>query len=281
MKMIVTGSSGLVGRALVSHVAAEGETVVGLDHATLDITNSSAIQSAFTAERPDVVVNCAAWTDVDGCESDRDHAMAANAQGPELLALECRNIGALFITISTDYVFDGAKEGFYTQSDEPNPLSVYGVSKLDGERRAQAAWDRTIIVRSGYIFGSGGTNFLSTLIPRASRGERLTAITDMVGTPTYAADLAARIYDLAHLDRPAIYHVVNAGDGASFADFAACALEKAGLDGDLLQLTTLDSLGRPAPRPRNSRLRCLLSEGLGLEPLPFWQDSLSQFIALD
>jgi len=144
-----------------------------------------------------------------------------------------------------------------------------------------AAWDRTIIVRSGYIFGSGGTNFLSTLIPRASRGERLTAINDMVGTPTYAADLAARIYELARLDSPAIYHVVNAGDGASFADFAACALEKAGFDNHLLQLTTLDSLGRPAPRPRNSRLRCLLSEGLGLEPLPFWQDSVAQFIALD
>ena len=279
--MIVTGASGLVGRALVSHVAAEGETVVGFDHATLDITNSSAIESTFTAERPDVVVNCAAWTDVDGCESDRRHAMAANAEGPELLARGCREIEALFITISTDYVFDGAKEGFYTQSDEPNPLSVYGVSKVDGERRAVAAWDRTIVVRSGYIFGSGGTNFLSTLIPRASRGDRLTAITDMIGTPTYAADLAARIYELARLDRPAIYHVVNAGDGASFADFAACALEKAGLDGDLLQLTTLDSLKRPAPRPRNSRLRCLLSEELGLEPLPFWQDSVAQFVALD
>jgi dTDP-4-dehydrorhamnose reductase len=281
LKVIVTGSSGLVGRAVVSHVAAEGETVVGLDHATLDITNPSAIQSTLTAERPDVVVNCAAWTDVDGCESDREHAMAANALGPELLAQGCRNIEALFITISTDYVFDGAKEGFYTQSDEPNPLSAYGVSKLEGERRAQAAWDRSVIVRTGYIFGSGGTNFLSTLIPRASRGERLTAITDMVGTPTYAPDLAGRIYELARLDRPAIYHVVNAGEGASFADFAACALEKAGFEEDLLQLTTLDSLGRPAPRPRNSKLRCLLSDSLGLEPLPLWQDSLSQFIALD
>lgn len=281
MKVIVTGSSGLVGRAVVSHVAAEGETVVGFDHAALDITDESAIEKTFAFERPEVVVNCAAWTDVDGCESDREHAMAANAQGPQLLATACRKIDALFITISTDYVFDGTKEGFYTQRDEPNPLSVYGVSKLEGERRAQAAWARTIVVRSGYIFGAGGTNFLSTLISRASRGERLTAITDTVGTPTYAADLAARIYDLARLDRPDLYHVVNAGEGASFADFASCALEKAGLSDDLLQLVTLESLGRPAPRPRNSRLRCLVSEALGLEPLPFWQDSLSQFIASD
>lgn len=279
MKVIVTGSSGLVGRALVSHITAEGESVVGLNHAALDITDESAIEKTFASERPEVVVNCAAWTDVDGCEFDRQHAMAANARGPELLARACRKIGALLITISTDYVFDGTKEGFYTQRDEPNPLSVYGVSKLEGERRAQAAWARTIIVRSGYIFGAGGTNFLSTLISRASRGERLTAITDTVGTPTYAADLAARIFDLARLDRADLYHVVNAGDGASFADFASCALEKAGLSDDLLQLATLESLGRPAPRPRNSKLRCLLSEALGLEPLPFWQDSLSQFIA--
>lgn len=281
MKVIVMGSAGLVGRAMVSCVEAEGEAAAGFDHSTLDITDESAIEGAFASERPDVVINCAAWTDVDGCEMDRDRAMVANAHGPELLALACRKAGALFITISTDYVFDGTKDGFYTQRDQPNPLSVYGVSKLEGEQRAQAAWARTIVVRSGYIFGLGGTNFLSTLIARASRGERLTAITDTLGTPTYAADLAARIYDLARLDRPDIYHVVNAGNGASFADFASCALEKAGFNGDLLQPVTLESLRRPAPRPRNSRLRCLLSEAVGLEPLPFWQDSLSQFIAAD
>ena len=281
MKVVVTGASGLVGRAVVSHVAAAGESVVGFDHRTLDITSPSAIKNIFTSEHPQVVVNCAAWTDVDGCESDRERAMAANAQGPELLAIGCRKIGALLITISTDYVFDGSKEGFYTQQDEPRPISVYGVAKLEGERRAQAAWARTIVVRSGYIFGAGGTNFLSTLISRANRGEPLKAITDMVGTPTYAVDLAARIYDLALRERPDIYHVVNAGAGASFADFAFCALEKAGLSDDLLQSVTIESLGRPAPRPRNSRLRCLLSEKLGLEPLPFWQDSLAQFIAAE
>ena len=281
MKVVVTGALGLVGRAVVSHVAAEGESVVGFDHSALDITNRSAIENAFASEHPEVVVNCAAWTDVDGCESDRERAMAANAQGPELLAMGCSKIGALFITISTDYVFDGTKEGFYTQQDEPRPISVYGVSKLEGERRAQAAWARTIVVRSGYIFGAGGRNFLSTLISRASRGEPVKAIKDMVGTPTYAVDLAARIYDLARLDRPNLYHVVNAGDGASFADFASCALEKAGLSNNLLQPVSLDSLERPAPRPRNSRLRCLLSEDLGLEPLPLWQDSLAQFIAAE
>lgn len=281
MKVIVTGASGLVGRAVVAHVAAEGETALGFDHAGLDVSDEAAIENTVVSERPDVVVNCAAWTDVDGCESHREHALAANARGPELLALACRKIDALFIHISTDYVFDGTKQGFYTQEDGPNPISMYGVSKLEGERRARAAWARTIIVRSGYIFGVGGTNFLSTLIARASRGERLMAIMDAEGTPTYATDLASRILDLARLDRPDLYHVVNAGEGVSFAEFAASALEKAGFEEDLLQPITLDSLDRPARRPRNSRLRCLVSEALGLEPLPYWQDSLSQFIAAD
>jgi dTDP-4-dehydrorhamnose reductase len=281
LKVIVTGSSGLVGRAVVSHAAGEGQTVLGFDHSGLDVSDAEAIDNALLSERPDVVVNCAAWTDVDGCEFNREHALAANAQGPELLALACSKIDALFIHISTDYVFDGTKQGFYTQEDQPNPISVYGASKLEGELRARAAWPRTIIVRSGYIFGAGGTNFLSTLIARASRGERLMAITDTEGTPTYAQDLAGRILDLARLDRPDLYHVVNAGDGVSFAEFAASALEKAGFEQNLLQPITLESLGRPAPRPRNSRLRCVVSEAIGLEPLPNWQDSLSQFIAAD
>src|SRR5262249_35169276 len=157
-------------------------------------------RTVFTEKRPEVVINCAAWTDVDGCESDPAHAERANALGPELLAISCRETDALLITISTDYVFDGTKQGFYTQHDQPNPISVYGKSKLDGERRAQAAWARTIVIRSGYIFGNGGKNFLSTLLSRAARKEPLRAISDMVGTPTYAPDLAERLRALAVLD---------------------------------------------------------------------------------
>ncbi|HJZ80948.1 MAG TPA: NAD(P)-dependent oxidoreductase, partial [Pyrinomonadaceae bacterium] len=223
--------------------------------------------------------NCAAWTDVDGCETNRDHAISANARGPELLALACRKIGALLITISTDYVFDGNKDGFYTQRDQPNPLSVYGVSKLEGERRAQTAWANTMVVRSGYIFGSGGTNFLSALVPRLRRGERLKAISNMVGTPTYAPDLAARISELARLNVPGIFHVVNAGDGASFAEFAGLAVKMGGLEPNLIEDVPLEALRRPAPRPRNSKLRCVLSEAMGLKPLPSWQDGLGRFLA--
>src|SRR6266446_6399263 len=274
---MVTGAGGLVGRAVVSHCSNQGERVIALDHGGLDIAHASNVNAAFDRERPDVVVNCGAWTDVDGCEVDPERAQNINARGPELLALACRRAGALLITISTDYVFDGEKDGFYTQRDQPNPQSVYAVSKLAGERRAQIAWARSIIVRSGYIFGPGGTNFLSSILKRARRGERLLAINDTFGTPTYAPDLARQLHRLAQLDLPGTYHVVNAGEGCTFEGFARSAFAIANLDPGLLESVSMNALRRPAPRPRNSRLRCLLSEAIGLDPLPYWEDALRDF----
>jgi dTDP-4-dehydrorhamnose reductase len=279
LKVLVTGAGGVVGRAVSDHCASEGDEVSAFDHRTLDITDAESVNRAVRAARPEVVINCAAWTDVDGCESDLEHAHQANARGPELLATACRDVDAQLITISTDYVFDGKKDGFYTQQDQPNPLSVYGSSKLEGERRAQLAWGRTTVVRSGYIFGLGGSNFLSTILQRGRRGERLKAISDMTGTPTYARDLARRLRELAQVDSPAIYHVVNAGSGVSFEEFARQALAFAGIDDRCLQTVSLAELNRRAPRPRNSRLRCLLSEGVGLDQLPNWRDALSHFVA--
>ena len=280
MRVLVTGAGGLVGCAVSEHCAARGDDVFGFDHRSLDISDPASLRATFAEKKPDVVINCAAWTDVDGCESDRAHAERANALGPELLAKACGGIDALLITISTDYVFDGTKQGFYTQRDQPKPISVYGHAKLEGERRAQAAWARTIIVRSGYIFGEGGKNFLSTLVARAARHEPLKAISDMVGTPTYAPDLARRLRELAALDLPGLFHVVNAGDGASFETFARSALEIAGLTSTPLQAVSLDDLRRPAPRPRNSRLRCLWSEALHLDPMPHWTEALHTFVNL-
>jgi dTDP-4-dehydrorhamnose reductase len=279
VKALITGAGGMLGRAVAEIFEREGEQIVALVHATLDITDERAVNATFNNEVPEVVINCAAWTDVDTCELDQDRASNVNARGPELLALACRRLGALFITISTDYVFDGEKDGFYTQRDQPNPQSAYAVSKLEGERRAQTAWARTIVVRSGYIFGAGGKNFLSSVVARARRGERLKAISDSFGTPTYALDLAHQLHRLALLDLPGTYHVVNDGEGASFEQFARLAVEAAGLEGDLVEGIGLHALGRPASRPRNSRLKCLLSEAIGLDSLPFWQDAVRDFVA--
>jgi len=270
-----------VGTALAEHCLSRGDAVISYDHEGLDITDSDAVESIVVDQRPEVVINCAAWTDVDGCESNADKAWQANAYGPETLACAALLANAAFITISTDYVFDGEKDGFYTQRDQPRPIGVYGSSKLEGERRAQAANARTIVVRSGYIFGRAGKNFLSTVVSRAARGEKLTAISDYWGTPTYGHDLAVRLRELAALDLPGIYHVVNSGDGASFETFTRDALKLAGLSSDTIGVVSGADLNRPAPRPRNSRLKCLLSEAIGLSPLPHWHDALSRFVSTD
>jgi dTDP-4-dehydrorhamnose reductase len=270
----------MVGRAVSDHCRALGDLVFPYDHQSLDISDGDSVSDALQRDQPEVVINCAAWTDVDGCERDHERAFAANAAGPENLAQSSREINAVLITISTDYVFNGNKEGFYTQRDQPAPESVYGLSKLEGERRAQLAYARTIVVRTGFVFGPGGSNFLSTIIERARRGEQLKAIRDAYGTPTYAPDLAQRLRELAKLDLPGTFHVVNDGAGVSFEEFARAALDLSGHGATTLETVEMNSLNRPAPRPRNSRLKCLLSEAIGLAPLPFWKDSLESFAAL-
>ena len=272
----------MVGRALVQHCEVLGDEVFGCDHRALDISDPDAVMQTILAKRPDAVINCAAWTDVDGCELNHDRAYAANAAGPENLATACAATGARFVTVSTDYVFDGKKDGFYVQTDIPNPISVYGRSKLDGEVRAQAAHpDGTSVVRTGFVFGVGGTNFLSTIVERARRGEKLKAISDSYGTPTYAWDLAVRLRELAELGSSGVFHVVNRGNGVSYEEFARVALNFCGFASTNLETVKMDSLSRPAPRPRNSRLRCLTSEGLGLTPLPLWEDSLKEYLVFD
>lgn len=280
MKVLVTGSSGLVGRAVVEHCEAQRDDVFSCTHKSLDITDAASVDTKLEDLRPDAVINCAAWTDVDGCELDPSRAQTANANGPENLAKASRKFGAVFVTISTDYVFDGTKEGFYTQRDDPNPKSVYGVSKLEGERRAQLAYARTIVVRTGFIFGTGGKNFLTAIVERPWKNQKLKVISDAWGTPTYGRDLASRLRELAQLDLPGVFHVVNAGLGASYEEFARIALKARGCHEVSLEAVSMESLARPAPRPRNSRLKCLLSEATGLEPLPEWQDALMDFIAL-
>ena len=280
MRILITGSKGLVGRALVEHCLARGDEVLSYDHKGLDIADADAVETVIVAGRPDAVINCAALTDVDGCERDPEKARQVNALGPENLARASRKADAVLVTISTDYVFDGRKEGFYTQRDQPNPISIYGNAKLEGEQRAQAEHARTIVVRTGYIFGPGGKNFLSNVVSLAERGVKLKAISDYWGTPTYGRDLAHRLRELAQLDLPGVYHVVNSGDGASFETFSVEALRLAGLSTDVLEIIEGDSLGRPAPRPRNSRMKCLISEAIGLAPLPPWQESLAHFITI-
>ena len=278
MKILITGSGGLVGRALTEHCRNSEDEVIALTRAELDVSDAVQVTSCLEENTPQVVINCAAWTDVDACESDPDRCYQVNAAGPANLAIACHRISAMLITISTDYVFDGTKDGFYTQRDNPNPLSVYAKAKLEGERRVQVNNANSIIVRTGFIFGPGGRNFLSNVVQLARAGKHLKGIVDAWGTPTYSVHLARRLRELALLDLPGVFHVVNAGDGASFETFAREGLRIANCPGGYIEPVTMESLERPAPRPRNSKLDCLLSKALGLEPLPEWQEGLRQFV---
>jgi len=280
LRVVVTGGRGLVGRAVAEHCAAVGDEVLSYGHKDLDISDRDAVRQVISGNRPDVVINCAAWTNVDGCESDQERAFAANAAGPENLAAACKEAECIFITISTDYVFDGAKSGFYTQLDEPNPESVYAASKLEGERLSALAYGGSIIVRTGYVFGPGGINFLSTVVERIKKGERIKAISDAYGTPTYAKDLAVRLRELAQKNVAGIYHVVNSGPGVSFEEFTRKAIALLGNREVVVEAVSSDALNRPAKRPRNSRMRCLLTEKIGLPPLRDFESALEDFLCV-
>ena len=279
MKILITGANGMVAKAMIDYCNSIGDETIALTRQNLDIANTKQVEGVFLKEKPDAVINCAAYTDVDGAETNQENCFLANTVGVENLALTSKKIDCAFVMISTDFVFDGTKNGFYTQRDTPNPQSVYAKSKLEAEIRARNAYARSIIVRSGWIFGAGGTNFLSVLPQLLANGKHLKAITDSYGTPTFAGDLAKRLRELAELDLPAIFHVTNAGAGASYAEFARKVCEIKEFDENLLENVLTEDLKRPAPRPQFSRLACLFSEKFGLEPLPDWEKSLAEFVA--
>lgn len=278
MKILITGANGMVARAAVAHCRSIGDEVIALTRTDLDISDREAVFASIGDSRPDAILNCAAYTDVDGAETNKETCFKANADGVENLANACKSINAGFVTISTDYVFDGLKAGFYTQRDTPNPQGVYAKSKREGEIRARFAYARSVIVRSGWIYGHGGTNFLSVMSKLLADGKSIQAIGDAYGTPTYANDLAKRLRELADADLPCTFHVTNSGDGCSYLGFAEKVCEIGGFDRGLLHTTSKNDLKRQARRPENSKLACLLSGRLGFSPLRNWEDALKEFL---
>lgn len=268
----------MVAGAAVGYCGSIGDDVIALTREELDIANPEAVLAAFDKYSPELVLNCAAYTNVDGAESDKEAAHDANAIGVHYLSRAAHKFETRFVTISTDYVFDGAHKGFYTQRNTPNPQGVYADTKHCGEMLARQTYARAIIVRSGWIYGEGGTNFLSVMHKLLAEGKTIKAISDAYGTPTFAGDLARRLRELAELDLPAIYHVVNAGPGTSYLGFAEKVCEIGGFDKRLIEAVSHKDLDRPAARPVNSKLACLFSERFGLSPMPDWEESLRRFI---
>ena len=281
MKILITGAGGMVARATVNQCRSVGDDVHSYDKAELDIADREKVGAIVGEVGPDYILNCAAYTDVDGCESNRGLCRNVNALGVENLAKAAKEHGCGLLTISTDYVFDGAKSGFYTQRDTPNPISFYGETKLEGEFLARKALARTIIVRTGWVFGRTGTNFLSVMPKLLSEGNSIKAIADAFGTPTYADHLAVRMRELIELDLPLIFHVSNSGDAVSFYQFGKAICRISDIDPSLVDKVSQGNLNRPAARPVNSGLRCLFSEKLGLEPMSSWDEALREFIAIE
>ncbi len=280
MNILVTGARGMVATAAAEYCRSIGDNVSALARDEMDISDLGSVRAAIGKLRPDAIINCAAYTNVDGAETESEESFAANVTGPKNLALASLESGCGFVTISTDYVFDGAFDGFYTQRHQPNPQGVYATTKRRGEIEALTANARTIVVRSGWIYGGGGTNFLSVMGDLLRDGKQIKAIKDSFGTPTFAGDLARRLRELAELDMPGLYHVTNSGKGTSYLGFAEKVCEIGGFDRSLIDEVSHADLQRPAPRPVSSKLACLYSEKVGLPPMPDWEDGLSRFLGV-
>lgn len=278
MRTLITGANGMVARATIAYCRSIGDEVTALTRQEMDISDRSAIDTVFSKIKPEIVINCAAYTDVDGAEANEDAAFRANVDGVENLAAACRDVNSVFVTISTDYVFDGANQDFYLPDDRPNPQSVYAKTKYEGELRAVAANRDSIIVRSGWIYGSGGTNFLSVMHKLLGAGKRIKVIGDSYGTPTNADDLARRLREIAASGSAGIFHVTNEGDGTSYRGFAEKVCEIGGFETDLLESVNNDDLKRPAVRPKSSKLGGSDHSELGLAQMRHWEDALRNFI---
>ena len=275
MRVLITGAAGMLGQDLVGASVGAGHVLAALPRAELDITDPDAVESAVRAARPDVVFNCAAYTNVDGCETNVETALAVNGEGAGNVARAGAGAGAWIVHVSSDYVFDGAKREPYAESDAPAPLSQYGRSKLAGERAvAQAAPNGHTIVRSSWLFGAHGPCFPSTILRLAGERDQLSVVDDQVGCPTFTAHLAGALLALG-AERPVgVVHVAAAGQ-CSWYEFAEAIVEAAGVACEVRPGRTED-LGRPAPRPAYSVLR---SERAGAPSLPDWREGLAGFIA--
>jgi dTDP-4-dehydrorhamnose reductase len=274
MKLLVTGAAGMLGRDLMLAAGNAGHDVVGFGRAELDVTNVDGVRRKIEVERPDVVINSAAWTDVDGAEEAEAAAFAVNGAGAGNVAAAAAAVGAAVVQVSTDYVFDGAKRAPYVESDQPAPRSAYGRTKLAGEEATIAANKRHFVVRSAGLFGIGGNNFVETMLRLAATHGEVLVVRDQVGSPTYTWHLAYGIVRLIEGIEFGIHHMAAAGE-CSWYEFAREIFEQAKVECKVLSVTT-EEFGRPAPRPAHSALTSQRQHPIRL---PSWQDGLAGYLA--
>lgn len=277
-RVLITGAEGMLGRALVRCL--ENKSVAVLfpcGRSDLDITNSLQTEQVIAGASPNVVIHAAAFTSVDGCESDPERAFLVNAQGTRNVASACLRAGARLLYLSTDYVFDGEKRGPYRETDPPHPVNVYGDSKLRGERSVEETLPDFLIVRTSWLFGEGGHHFVDSIRSQVERGAPFPVVQDEVGSPTYAGDLAEGLLLLMECGTVGIVHVCNGGRCSRY-EWARKIVEMSGMNPEMVRPSTSREVHRPAKRPKNSALdSSLLRRATGWSPRS-WEDALSMYL---
>jgi dTDP-4-dehydrorhamnose reductase len=274
MNWLVTGAAGMLGRDVADLLARRADTtVVAAGRAQLDVTDEDAVRAALREVGPDVVVNCAAWTAVDDAESREADALRVNGTAVRALAAACRDTGARLVHVSTDYVFDGAASSPYAEDAAPAPRGAYGRTKLAGERAVLEVLPATgYVVRTAWLYGAHGSNFVATMIRLAGERERVDVVADQHGQPTWARDVADKILSVPTL-QPGIYHATNAGE-TTWCGLAREVFRLLGTDPDRVRPTTSDRFPRPAPRPAYSVLGHDAWRRAGRTPCRPWQQAL-------
>ena len=277
MKILITGANGLLGHELTSIL--KDHTLILLSHSQLDISDSESVNKQIDSSSPDIVINSAAYTQVDACESNYDLAYSSNALGPKNLAIKCKELGIPLIHISTDYVFEGnEKENLpLKENDKLGPKTVYGKTKLEGEKLVQENCEKYFILRTAWLYGEG-KNFVKTMLNLSKKNKELKVVNDQIGSPTYAKDLAKAIKEIIDKksDKYGIYHVTNKGE-VSWYEFAKKIFEIKNIEIKVNPVTS-EEFPRPAPRPHYSVLNNQKWIDAGFTPLRNYEESLKEYL---
>lgn len=276
MKIIVTGATGQLGYDVCKVLQARGIDHIGLGSKDCDITCRESVFALFAREQPTAVIHCAAYTKVDLAEDETERCWAVNVDGTRNLAEACRKHHAKMLYISTDYVFAGDGEEYYTPDSLVGPKGNYGRTKLAGELAVQAMLKEYYIVRISWVFGMNGSNFVKTMLKLSETRDSLTVVCDQIGSPTYTADLAPLLCDMIASDKYGVYHATNEG-ACSWADFARAIFVAAGKQ-MTVKIVTTEEYGAKAPRPANSRMSKDKLVENGFNRLPHWQDALERYL---
>ena len=276
MKILVTGVKGQLGYDVVKALESRGHQPVGVDHEEMDLMNNNMIQNFIMNLKPEAIIHCAAYTAVDQAEEEVEICYQINAEAVKVIAECAKTLDIPMIYISTDYVFDGTKASEYVETDIPNPINVYGASKLKGEQYVQQLLEKFYIVRISWVFGINGNNFIKTMQRLGNEQDQLNIIHDQVGSPTYTAHLAPLLVDMIETDQYGIYHATNEGY-CSWYEFADEIFKQSQLDVMLHPITT-DQYKTKAKRPLNSKMSKQKLSDYGFHRLPTWQEALKNYI---